>query len=233
MSLVDHQAIVDRIARAPTDIVSPSDRDAAIGIALLRYSQDRPLIRVADVTHPGGYFLPLPAGWSLGESLLQSIETPIGSNPPSTLEAGDYQVLLGVGSETIQLSGSIPAGQTARIRFYGPHTVSATEDTVPPRDREALACWAAALLCDQVAAHHAEDRAPTISADRVDYTNPAKEWGRRADACRKRYYELLGIDVSGMAGGSGAPVPKPAGGVVNLDTPDSRMRPYLSRRLWR
>lgn len=232
MSLSDHQAIVDRVARAPADIVTPADRDAAIQTAVLRYSQDRPRTQVADVTALSGWFLPLPAGWVAGESVLHAVETPIGSNPPALLDSGAVAVELGISGETIRLAAQIDVGQQARLTFAGPHTVNATTDTVPARDREALACWAAALLCDQVTAHHAEDREPTIQADRVDYTNPAKEWGRRGDACRKRYYQLLGIDMAGGNAG-GTPVPKPAGGVVNLDVPNSRLRPRLSTRILR
>lgn len=231
MSLGDHQGTVSRKARAPEDIVSPADRDAAIQAAVLRYSQDRPLQTVTDVTAAGGTMLPLPAGWSAGESRLLQVETPVGAEPMSLLEAGAFEVRPTPSGDEIRLAIGLPAGAVARLTWAGPHTVSATLDTVPARDREALGYWAAAILCDQVAAHHAENREPTIQADRVDYTSPAKEWARRAEACRKLYFQLMGIDTGPT--NTGAVKPKPASGTANLDVPDSRLKPKLGGRIWR
>lgn len=230
MSLSDHQTAVDRKAQAPAEIVSPADRDAAIQVAVLRYSQDRPLLRVADVVSAGGYVLPLPAGWVPGESALLSVETPVGSRPPALLVSGAFAVQVTPSGEEIVLAAALDAGAAARLAFEGPHTLSAATDTVPAKDRDALACWAAAVLCDQVAAHHAENREPTIQADRVDYTSPAREWAKRAEAYRALYFKLLGIDTGPQGG---AVKPKPAGAVVNLDVPNSRLKPSMSKRLWR
>lgn len=233
MSLSDHQAAVAQKAQAPAHIVTPADRDRAIAAALLRYSQDRPRRIVADVTaDAAGYRLPLPAGWVARESAVLSIEMPVGAVPASMLAPDGFALRETPSSEEIVLGVTVALGDAARITFAAPHALSASVDTVPARDREALACWAAALLCDQVAAHHAENREPTIQADRVDYTSATKEWGARAKAYRALYFQLLGIDT-GPGPGSGAVKPKPAGEVVNLDVPDSRLKARLSGRRWR
>lgn len=232
MSLTDHQAIVDRKTRAPDDVVTPADRDAAIQAAVLRYSQDRPLRRVVDVSLVGGeQEIALPATWSPGESALLSVEAPAGAIPPSLLDASDYGIVARPNGDALLVLEAFPASTLCRLTFTGPHVVTAATDTVPARDREALGYWAAAILCDQVAAHHAENREPTIQADRVDYISPAKEWARRADACRKLYFQLMGIDTG--PGGASALPPKPAGAVVNIDVPDSRFKARLSGRMWR
>lgn len=231
MSLSDHQATVTRKTQAPPDIVSPADRDAAIQAAVLRYSQDRPRAFVVDVTSAGGTGLPLPAGWAAGESVLQGVETPVGENPPALLDAGAFSVMATPGGDAIVLVETLAAGAVARLRFSGPHVVTAATDTVPARDREAVGYWAASILCDQVASHHAENREPTIQADRVDYTSPAKEWARRAETCRKLYFQLMGIDTG--PGGASAMPPKPAGQVVNIDVPGSRLGARLGGRRWR
>lgn len=232
MALNDHQSTVDRKTRAPEDIVTPADRDAAIQAAVLRYSQDRPLRRVVDVTVLADENeIALPPTWASGESVLLSVEAPTGEAPPSLLDVAAYAIVARPNGDALLISDTFSAATQCRLTFTGPHVVSAATDTVPARDREALGYWAAAILCDQVAAHHAENREPTIQADRVDYTSPAKEWGRRAEACRRLYFQLMGIDTG--PGGASAMPPKPAGAVVNLDVPESRLRERLAGRRWR
>jgi hypothetical protein len=158
MALTDHQATVDRKTRAPEDIVTPADRDAAIQAAVLRYSQDRPLRRVVEVTVLADENeIALPPTWASGESVLLSVEAPTGEVPPSLLDVAAYAIVARPNGDALLISDTFSAATQCRLTFTGPHVVSAATDTVPARDREALGYWAAAILCDQVAAHHAEN----------------------------------------------------------------------------
>ena len=95
------------------------------------------------------------------------------------------------------VAGCIPVGATVRVTRTAPHEVSAgppPADTVPARDREAVAAWGAALLLDEMAARAAGTTDSTIAADAVDYAGGADRYRRLARAHRDRYYELLGLD---------------------------------------
>ena len=94
-------------------------------------------------------------------------------------------------------------------------------DTIPIEDREPVACWAAAVLCDQLAALYSGNTDSTIQADSVQQTSKAQEYAARAKALRKRYMDELGIEDKRS---------EPAGVVVNLDFPDSQGQDRLTHR---
>ncbi len=173
----------------------------------------------------GGATLPLPAQWVQGESRLRNIETPVGAAPLPAAAWRIYQAPLG---EEIQLATPVPADQVARLAYSAPHVLSETVDTLPAAHREAVACYAASLLAEQVATVHANASDPTIAADSVDKAHPAREWAARAKGYRNRYFATLGIDIN--AQGVEQPRIEAAGVVVDLDLPTSHGR---GRLYWR
>lgn len=197
--LSDVQSLVDDLVRDSLSQVTATQRDTAIVLALARYSADRPRAGVAAVTAPGGWRLPLPAGWTPASRVV-SVEWPVGQNPPATVA---HSVHRGLDGEAILVEVDLPAGATAHVHFTGFHVVSDTEDTVPGEHREALAAYAAALLFDQLAAAAAGNGEPTIHADSVDHKSQAQEYAGRARANRTRYADVLGI-------GAGPAAAKPA-----------------------
>jgi hypothetical protein len=180
---------------------------------VVRYGQDRPRQVVVDVVSPGGNGLPLPTGWVVGVSRLLNLETPIGEMPPALLSQETWLVTPVPSGEEIRVQIAVTAGAAVRVTFSAPHALTDTADTIPAGDREAVAHWAAGLLCDQLAAAYAANGEPTIQADRVDQGSQARTWRRQADTYRQRYFDLLGIDPKLVRG---------AGAVVNLDLADSR-----------
>ena len=113
----------------------------------------------------------------------------------------------------VMLAGR-PAGPV-RVRYTLQHALSATEDTIPPADREAVAKYAAALLCEQLASFYASDTDSTISADRSFGQTRSQAFAARAREYRKQFQAALGIDEKTAA---------PAGAVVQIQTTDSRGR---------
>lgn len=226
--LADFQILVDDLVRDSAQWVTPEQRERAIGLALSRYSTDRPRELVEDVTSTGGQALPLPAGWVAGESVLQGIETPVGRIPPVTLPSAQWSIYRGPLSEEIRLAQSLLAGDVARLSYSAPHRLSSTEDTIPQAHREAVACYAASLLAEQVATVHAGASDATIGADRVDQAHPAREWAARAKSYRNRYFATLGIEIN--AQGVEQPRMEAAGVVVDLDLPTTHGRGRLYRR---
>ncbi|MBI1397068.1 MAG: hypothetical protein GC151_13915 [Betaproteobacteria bacterium] len=213
MSLADYQTLVPALVRDDSARVSDTDRDGAIASAVARYSDDRPRRRVDDVTASGANALPLPAQWVDGWSRIQGLEYPVGDIPPTMLDPERYTLYLGTDqAETIMLYDAVNTGDTVRCVYTIRHTLNSSTDTVPDQDREAVACWAAALLCDQLAALHANAGDTTIQADVVDRTSRAREYANRAKVLRARYFSALGLDEKRNA---------PAGADVNQSLPDS------------
>lgn len=209
--------------------VSPAQIDRAVGLALVRYDQDRPRTVVEDVAG-GGTTLPLPTAWVPGVSALRGIETPPDHLPPADLDADAWMLYQAPDSEQIRLAAALPAGQLARLAYTVPHVLTDGECTVPVGHHEAFACYAAAVLCEQIATSYADNAEATIAADRVDQTSPAREWSIRARSYRTRYFASLGIASSG---GQEAARPQPAGTVAQMDLAPSWSRSARGRWMGR
>lgn len=213
MSLTDYQTRTTALHRDDSGKVTAADRDGAIADALARYNTDKPRMKVEDVATTGPNVLPLPAGWVQDFSTIRSIECPIGRVPPSVVPQDRYGLYqLPNGTLQLQLLDSRNVGTTMRVTYTFMHVLDVSTDTVPAKDREALCCWAAAQICDQLAALYANATDSTIQADVVDRSTKAHHYASRASKLRQRYFEQLGLD----------PKRNVAAGVeVNLNLPTS------------
>ncbi len=218
MSLADYQSLVDDLVRDDTGRIVTADRDEAIARAVARYGKDRPRVKVEDVVAPGGNYLSLPAGWQADFSSLQSIEYPVGDRPATLLEQDGYALYQTPSTSEIHLDSAINAGRSVRVSYTIRHAVDGTGDTIRAEDREAVSCWAAALLLDQLAAWFTGSSDSTIQADSVDRRSKGGEYAARAGKLRKRYFDELGIDERKSVA---------AGVVVDLDASDSQGRDRL------
>ena len=81
-----------------------------------------------------------------------------------------------------------------RATYTIKHSVTASVDTIPVQDREPVACWAAAMLCDELATYYSAGTDSAIQADSVEQRSKAQEYAARAKALRKRYFDELGIE---------------------------------------
>ncbi|TXT23894.1 MAG: hypothetical protein FD134_1863 [Gallionellaceae bacterium] len=192
--LADFQTLAAALTRDDAGKISADDADGAISLAVTRYSKDRPRAKVEDVAAPGGKLLPLPASWEAGFSALSGLEYPVGDVPPSMIGSQAWAMYNAPGGMSIMVFDSIPVGAAVRASYGVAHQVSGVTDTVPPGDREAVCCLAAASLCDQLASLYSGDTDSTIGADSVNHQSKAAEFAARAKALRKRYHDELGID---------------------------------------
>ncbi|MBS7539755.1 hypothetical protein [Ancylobacter lacus] len=144
--------------------------------------------------NPAPRHLDLPEGWSPGESAPTAIEYPIGHVPPCHLPGHTWALIETPAGDVIGLPRHVPEGATCRLTWSLPHVVDGSADTIPARDREAVAQYAAAVLLDQVAAMTSGDQSSLIVADAVDHGVSAPNYAERARTARKRYHDLLGID---------------------------------------
>jgi len=212
--LIDYQTLVTDLMRDDAAKIAVAERDRAIAAAVLRYSSDKPVEKVQDVTPASSQLLPLPAAWENDFSLLLELEHPIGDIPPSLIGQDRYALYRDPAAVKIQLlDGVAVAANSVRSKFTIKHQVDAAVDTIPLQHREPVACWAAALLCDQLAAFYSGGTDSSIQADSVQQTTKAQDYSARARSLRKRYQDEIGVEEKKSA---------PAGVVVNLDIADSR-----------
>ncbi len=174
-------------------------RDAALADAAARYSTDRPRRVHADLAAPapdstGAARAGWPADWRPGASAALWVEYPVGRAPAAALPRARWRAL----PEGLALRG-LAAGAKARLHYALPHALDAARDTIPAADSEAVLAWAAARLCDRLAAATAGDTDAAIGADAVDRSGPSARWRRLAEDGRARYRSLLGL--------SGRPAP--------------------------
>lgn len=211
MALADYQTLVDSLVRDQSTTLTGADRDRAIEMARLRYSADVEQELAEDITWPAdGHMAPLPTGWKPGAWLLGA-EYPIGELPVSEIELGIYIEPAG---EVLMSADNMPSGAVVRVRFAAPHVLAGTTDTIPAEHREAVASYAAHVLCKQLAAYYSADRETSISADGSNTESRARNYSYRAKEYRAAYFSGIGkVDPqvsatgSGSGGGSGGGTP--------------------------
>lgn len=213
--LADYEQLTDSLVRDDTGKITVADRDDAIALAVLRYGQDRPQIKVEDITAPGGKLLDLPPAWQTDFSALNSVEYPIGEVPPTTVDWQFYETPTVI---KIMLASAITLGQSVRMNFTIRHVLDGANDTIRADDREAVCAWAASVLLDQLAALFSGDSDSTIQADSVDHQSKSAEYARRARRMRESYWNKMGVDPKRSVA---------AAAVVDLDQSDSRGRDRL------
>lgn len=192
----------------------------AVDQALLAYGKDVPL-QLSDVVVASGNSLALPQGWILGRSTLSTVEFPVGQVPMATLMAA--VVALADDSVVIKLQAdSLPADSVVRINFNAPH--AADGSSIPAQHENAVACWAAAELCRQVATQMGHDRDATIQAVAVNGSSQSGDLARRAKDWAAQYRNELGLpDPDANPGG------QPASAVVSMESDGHRRARFYSR----
>ncbi|HSV80112.1 MAG TPA: hypothetical protein VLK85_13050, partial [Ramlibacter sp.] len=194
MAFADYQELVDKLVRAPggTESIATADRDAAIELARLRYSLDAERKLTEDVVWlVDGYFGPLPESWVDG-SYLVSAEFPIGEQPVSLIE---MEIYVSPTEQQLVNPDGLSAGDTVRVQFTAPHLLNAGDtpaDTIPARHREAVASYAAHILCKQLATLFSGERDATINADQSNTESRARNFAFRSKDYRAAYYAGIG-----------------------------------------
>lgn len=194
MAIADYQALVDKMVRAPggTETIATTDRDAAIEAARLRYSQDCERELVDDVAWlEDGYFGPLPAQWT-DISYVKQAEYPIGEHPLSLIS---LEIYLTPTARMLVVDDALGAGAVVRVTYAAEHLLNAgavPADTIPAAHREAVASYAASLLCGQLAAQYSGERDASINADGSNTESRSRNFAARAKEYRAAYYAGVG-----------------------------------------
>lgn len=194
MQMADWLHLIDGMAPDEGARLTAEDREHALGLAVIRYSTDRPRPEAADVVTPDGYTVPLPEGWVPGFSRVTGIEVPPGLFPPVMLPSDSWTPHRVPGQDILLLVRPETVGALIRLHFTLPHVVEDFLDTIPAKDKEAVAHWAAGLLLDRLSGMHAGDIQSTINSDSVDHAAKMPNYKALAEGHRQQYWNHLGVD---------------------------------------
>ncbi|MEO5341093.1 MAG: hypothetical protein H7837_11365 [Magnetococcus sp. MYC-9] len=189
--MTDLQTLVQRMLRADEAVIGRDDVEDALHLAALRYSEHRPRILVAEVDAPEGVILSLPAEWEVGFSRLTGAEREDVAST-EVLDITRIQAEETANGWRLRMASPIPAG-LLRLRFAVSHTVTADINTLPEREWEAVATYAAAHLLEQLAVAKSGDTDPSFGGAAVNRSTPAQAYADRAKTLRQHYQTLLGI----------------------------------------
>lgn len=204
MPLADYQTAVEDLVRDRDGVVSDTQRDAAITAAVAQYSADAPRqVPVDQTATAAGNALALPDGW-IDDSVLVSAEFPVGQWPPSMLDASDTQIYATPDARQLRLPVQLAIGDTVRVTYTAAHLLDADDDTIPARHANAVASYAASLLCGQLASYYAGESESTISADTVDRKTKSDRWRARARDLLAAYVAAVGVKPSDRKQGASA-----------------------------
>jgi hypothetical protein len=209
--LTDYQTLLRSMVHDDSNVITTTDIDKAIQLAVVRYSSDFPLMKVTDLTANGLSMLSVPVDWVAGFSAIANIEYPLGGFPPNELDAEQY--CLYQSSLFLNVLFVFIPTDTVRLTYTLPHTVSNTVDTIKLMHQEGVLCWAAAWCCDALASYYATANDSTIQADHVQRNSQSADYARLAKSYRSRYFSELGIKEDRKIGASA---------VVDLDLQNSR-----------
>lgn len=205
-AFTDFQAQRDAALQDAAGKLAAADRDRLLVQAILsRYSHDRPVEVVSDVTAPGGtHDMPLPVDSSGsyvfedGFSWVEAVEYPAGTQAtvPATYLLDEDFLLYRNPPPTglvVRMLPTIPnAGDDVRITWTARHKNDGS--TVYDADFEAVCDFAASLCLEALANIYAQTGDASIAADTVNYRTKSQEYLGLAKAARQRYYNHMGID---------------------------------------
>ena len=209
MAQQDYLDLMAQRVQDTDERLTPDDFLRALRAAVVRFSKDRPACNVIDLEGNGFVQMPLPAGFDPELSRINSIEYPIGDNPPAMMATEAYSVRQTPTGWYLFVDTPLYAPDALRANWTGQHTVDATTDTIHAMYLDAVCDWAAHLLAHDLATLYSGDSDPTINADSVDHNGKSRAFASRSKTLAERYWNALGIQPKRNAA---------AGVVVDMDT---------------
>lgn len=181
------------VPQAASELGTPS-LQAALNFAVRQYSRLRPRVRVADYDGDGStYDFDLPSDWVEGFSAIKAVEFPAGEKDPTYLKPDWWLLYRGTAGKVLRLLTTPSSGESVRITYIIPHTLSGTANTTYENDFDAICALAAAYLCESLKAKFAGYHEPTLMADVVNYRTKSREFGEAAAAFRAQFALHFGM----------------------------------------
>jgi len=219
MTRADLKTFALRLAQVDLAKIGAGADESALDAAIMRYNQDAPKVVTAilDLSDGGAV---LPDGFVWEFATIRQVECPLGQRPPAYLRSEAYYTYNDGTVSRIELLST--AGDELRLWYTVRHLASDTEYTLPDPHTEAVASWAAAVLCEMEASRLSAKNNPTIAADSQNQQDPARAFAARAKTLRQRYFDELGVDTKRAA---------PVSADVSFTQRDSKGRTRLTHPL--
>ena len=190
MDLTAFHELITSLVGNDDSRLSPDDVARATGLVMNRYSVDAPRRVTEDLVVLEGLVLTAPLAWVAGRSQIRSIEFPIGENPPIFLEKDDFYVYDALDdAQEIRFLTGPAVTDSVRLVYTGLHD---SPDTIAPADAQLCAAFAAAGLCDQLAAKYGHSTEATLQADTVNHQDKGRFFASRARDLRAQYENKFG-----------------------------------------
>lgn len=206
--------LIDVASTNPLMVTATTLEEAVIQ-AVTRYSRDRPLLVVTDVTGNGTPYYPIIgsgavlSSWTDGLSRIKSVEYPAAavsaSHVPSYLvESDDWEYYVTPTITYVRFKTATPAAtETLRITYSARHTHTTVTDTIKAFDLDAVCDLATFFGCMALATKAAASSDPSINADSVSHRDSQLKFKQQADAWLSSYNDRMGIKTGeGVQGAS-------------------------------
>lgn len=188
MTLSGFIDLVGALIRDDSAVLTPLQLDTAAMQALQRYSIDAPYLVSESVTCDG-LLAPLPSTWQPGISQFKSAVALTGGVTPEVVQKK------GIAGDQLHLDRYFTGA--LMLEFSQEHQLDESRDTVFYGDMEALACYAAAICCDQLAAYYINEANSTLNVDATAHQSKSVEYRKQASAYRTRYNAHVGQKTPG------------------------------------
>ena len=189
------ERIQDSAAKLSQAAIDGCIREAITG----RYSQARPLKKVADISGDGlTYSWTINTtnfpGWADNFSIVADLEYPAGERTPSILEKDEWQIYWpSSAAPQLRLAQLTPAaGKTLRVFYTVTHKDDATD--VPAADFYGAVNLAAHLAAWRLHALYNQLGDSSLGADAVDYRSKAAEYRLLAHDLEQAFEAAFGLD---------------------------------------
>lgn len=194
-TLTDYQSKINATVQDDAGHLTTTERDLFLQEAVRRYSKDRPQVKTTDITGAGSFNITLPTDWLRDFSSVVSIWYPYKSTDqtPLYLERSAWIIVETPTAQVLRLLEDTPStSETLRLTYTVPHTLSATANTIPDADFDAVCDLGSAFYCRALAAKYAQTSDATIGADAVNYRTKSQEYSALAKALAAAYDSHIG-----------------------------------------
>jgi hypothetical protein len=202
LKLDDYIARVERKLQDVGQFLQADDVRNNIIQAVLVFSKDRPLVKIAELTGDGTAFdFSLPSDWNENFStILTEVEYPVDDDTQiqPMLDRSEWAVIrkLVSGSTVLRFrfKSFIPInGNIARFEYSTRHTLNQSTNTIQDSDSQAVIAKSAAICFWALASRFAQHSDSTIDADVIDYARKYDYYKELAIAADSEYRSLMGI----------------------------------------
>jgi len=201
MIIADVQNLVADEVRDQDGVLQPDDIIQAMNQALTQLSIDEPYEPVLDIQVNNAYNIPAPEGFDYDNSQVLSAEYPLDLWPHEFIGATPYRTPDGV-----ILEFSLKANGIVRLTYTRAHALDVSDPsktTITERQKAPLACYAAHILCGQLASYYAHNTDSLIAADSVEHQSQHQQFRTRANDLLKRYKSKIKMkEPSSLAAGA-------------------------------